>query len=639
MTNHYESLATDTIPILISYVDKDEYYRYMNREYEIWFGLPRDQVIGKTLRDVLGDQAYSTIQDKVKNALSGQVTKFEQEIQYTRAGTRWVEATYIPHRNPNQQVDGFVAFVQDISDRKKLETNAIAAKDLLYKTIIDSLPGVFIWVCDPCGNITYVNQYWVLETGIELERCVANGWLEAVHPDDREPLMQKWQYATSSGKPLMSKARFKTRAGYHTFDIKGQPIYDRFGSTINWVGTNVDIEMESREKLNLRHEKMVAEAANQAKSKFLAHMSHEIRTPLSAIIGYAELASQKPDLDNQTRHLITIIRQNSEHLQSLVTDILDVSRIEAGHDIEVTATEFSLPSLLFQLISMFNLEAERKGLELNYIEKTLLPQAVETDQKLLRQILINLLSNALKFTDSGRIELSAAFSPISSTVTFHVIDTGHGIPLADQTDIFEAFVQSTTGRATIVKGTGLGLTLSRHIARRLGGDLTLKSSEPGSGSCFELTIPVGMPPSERAPPESEPAPSDLKPKPLTGLRILLVDDNKDLRTLMATLLQLHGADTTASSNGQHALDLCQNQSFDLILMDIQMPGLDGHETVKRMRAAGIKNPIIALSADASREEREKSRRSGFDFYETKPIASTTLPTKVLQWIDKSSISK
>lgn len=614
MESPHESLALEMLPVLVSFVDQDQIYRYVNRQYEIWFGLSRNQVIGKRLVEVLGTQAYAAIADKVKSALSGKPVSFESELQYKRAGTRWVEINFLPDVGSGGEVRGYVAMIRDISLKRRLEKEARAAKDLLYKTLLESIPDIVIWATNDEGEVEFVNQNWVLTTGRDLHLSRHGGWLEVMHRDDRDRVAALWAKAIHGGSSYTARARFKTWNGYRTFDIHGQPVRDSRGRILWWVGTCIDVESSHQEKAKLYEETQVAQQANRAKSAFLAHMSHEIRTPLTAVIGYSEILSRRP-LPDQDKQVVRAIQRNAEHLHSLVCDVLDLSKIDAGSDIEVMKQELDPRAAIRTVIDMFAIQAQRKGVRLSARIDERLPSRIESDERILRQVLTNLVGNAVKFTRHGSIDLDVQFDAEHDLLRLVVTDTGPGIPIEDQGRIFQPFAQTRQGARLM--GTGLGLTLCRTFARRLGGEVVLRWSEPEKGSAFEATFRVGVPADASA--TTLPLRPETGEDTLRGRRVLLIEDSDDIRELMVTVLTQNGADVVAVSNGLDGVKRARGENFGVILADIQLPDIDGHETLRRLRAAGVRSPVIALTADATREELERCRHSGFDDYRTKPI--------------------
>ncbi len=384
-----------------------------------------------------------------------------------------------------------------------------------------------------------------------------------------------------------------------------------------------------------------AEAANLAKSRFLANMSHEIRTPLGAIIGFAELLSEDGVSHEDQADCIARILRNGHLLADMINDILDLSKIES-EKLEVEQIDFELIPLVQEVISLLQFKAQEKNLRLVLAAVGNLPEVIHSDPTRLRQILINLLGNAIKFTDQGRIEIrmSRERTPNgNSQLRFNIVDTGVGIPPSQHTRIFEPFMQADSSTTRKFGGTGLGLAVSRGLAEALGGELHLVKSVVGEGSTFSFTIDIGAPESIVAP-SIEPV-STLKISPqqeLAGLRILVVDDNPDNRTYIGSFLTSAGAFIETAANGLQAIELTDRKEFDIILMDIQMPELDGFGAMRHLRAQAYAKPVLALTAHAMSGDRENSLNAGFHDHLVKPIDRLSLIQAIKKYIGGSGKS-
>ncbi len=381
--------------------------------------------------------------------------------------------------------------------------------------------------------------------------------------------------------------------------------------------------------------------AEHSKSQFLANMSHEIRTPMNAIIGFSQVLAEE-DLTAQQKEFAEIIQDSGENLLKLIDDILDLSKIEAGK-IYIEITDCSLENLLTRVESMIRLNAEEKGLEFQVAKSKRLPEVIRTDSARLRQCLINLASNAVKFTQEGHVNINVSLEQGNdgAFVRFDVEDTGIGIPAERQQAVFESFTQVDGSTTRKFGGTGLGLTITKSLTELLGGSLSLTSKE-GRGSVFTLKIPAGVDAChEVAPDRQDPAEknsTEAKESKFSG-HILIAEDIATNRKLLAMLLENMGFSVAIAEDGQQAVDKALAESFDLILMDMQMPNLNGYEATKILREKGIKVPIIAVTAHAMRGDDKKCIRSGCDDYLSKPIDRNKLLEKICQYLPTENIVK
>ena len=404
-----------------------------------------------------------------------------------------------------------------------------------------------------------------------------------------------------------------------------------------------------------------AEAANLAKSEFLANMSHEIRTPMTAIMGFADLLDEFGDRKSAPRQrleYIATIRRNSEHLLAIINDILDLSRIEAGKLIAERIPTAPL-QILHDTFSLMNVRALTKSIELEGELKTPIPAMVYSDPIRLRQILINLVGNAIKFTETGSVKLSVHYDADCSEMRFEVTDTGIGMTPQQMETLFQSFSQADTGTTRKYGGSGLGLCISKRLANILGGDITVRSML-GRGSVFSLTIrgdavashgemiPAGKIGAEVEGPgtATDETVTPITPaRPLEGIRILLAEDGPDNTRLLVHLLTTAGASVVAVENGRLAVEklscdgdidapLIEPPPYDLILSDMQMPVMDGYMAARLLREKGCQIPIVALTANAMSGDDERCKAAGCDDYASKPISRAKLISTIERQLAK-----
>ncbi|MEQ1781478.1 MAG: ATP-binding protein [Hyphomonadaceae bacterium] len=372
-----------------------------------------------------------------------------------------------------------------------------------------------------------------------------------------------------------------------------------------------------------------AEAATRAKSEFLANMSHEIRTPLNGVLGMAQ-ALDSLDLDPDIREMVSVIRDSGSNLMAILNDVLDLSKIEAGK-LAISPIDADPLHTVRQVHALFTPAAAEKNLQLRLSSTLPAGLRLNHDPVRVRQCVSNLVSNAVKFTAEGKISISlSATDPTDgqSRISIEVADTGIGLDAATAMRLFEAFSQADGSTTRTFGGTGLGLAISRKLARMMGGDIVVRSS-PGIGSVFTLTFLAGT--AADTPAYQEPEREQTLPRRLRGARVLLTDDNAINRQVVRLFLQPQGAVITEAANGREALDALAREPFDLVLLDIHMPVMDGTEAIGHIRAsseAWRDIPVIALTADAMTGDRERLMALGLNGYVAKPIDQNDLLTSI-----------
>ncbi len=421
------------------------------------------------------------------------------------------------------------------------------------------------------------------------------------------------------------------KSGAEDYVVKGKALEHVLVRTIQYA-----IERKQIKNV-LEVAKKQAEEGTLAKSRFLANMSHEIRTPMNAIMGFSELLADETLTDEQSDYVGTI-RNSGKHLVQLIDDILDFSKIEAGK-LDIEMGNCSLKHLFAAVESMMRSVALEKDLKFKVCESSGLPANIHTDQTRLQQCLINLVNNAIKFTEKGHVYLNVSLEDRDNQpfIRFDVEDTGIGIPPEKQKDIFEPFTQADGSTSRKYGGTGLGLAITRQLAELLGGELTL-TSEEGKGSVFSLVIPAGLDVAKQPLLDSYNMSEQIeigkekREQPEFSGNVLVAEDVKTNQILVESLLNKIGLTVTIAEDGLEAVESTLNQEFDLILMDIQMPNMNGYEATQELRQKGITTPIVALTANAMNGDDKKCIEAGCDDYLSKPLEHNALVEKLRKYL-------
>ena len=557
---------------------------------------------------------------------------------------------------------------QTLAELKSTEDCLLQEKGFSNSTIA-SLPGIF-YLFDHKGRFLRWNENFEHVSGYLPEELSTMRPLDFFRGRDREAIKQSIKAAFRHGQAATEACLLSKHGAAIPHVFSGRRIM--IGGKPHLVGMAFDItdrkraeeqlresftELERFNRLMVSTNKALeesagaAEVANRAKSEFLANMSHEIRTPMTAILGFSELLLASAT-DRDQLEAVTTIKRNGEYLINLINDILDLSKIEAGR-LEVERVQCSPCQVLSEVISLMRVRANAKNLSLEIKYERLIPESIQSDSTRLRQILINLIGNAIKFTEVGRVRVVARLLDAEShepKMQFEVIDSGIGMTEEQIARLFKPFGQLDTSTTRKYGGTGLGLTISKRLAEKLGGRVGVTST-PGKGSAFTLTVTTGPLDGVRLldnPTEAlvSTAPENRPNKFNTRLdcRVLLAEDGPDNQQLIAYLLRRAGAEVTLAENGQIAHALAQaaqdeGTPFDVILMDMQMPVMDGYDATAKLREAGYAGPIIALTAYAMNADRDKCLNAGCDDYMTKPIDHKKLISVVAKYASRQKLHK
>jgi two-component system sensor histidine kinase/response regulator len=635
----------DALPAAAYTCDQGGLITYFNeRAAELWGRAPKlnhaddrfcgsSKLLGGDGTALAHDQCWMAVAVKEKREIKGN----ESIVERSDGSRRNVLAYVNPLWHSNGGIVGAVNVLVDITDLKRAE-DQLRESEHRWRSLTEALPQL-VWSAAPDGACDYFSTQWTQHTGVAANDLLGWRWLEVLHPDDREPTRQFWTDSIAGRGAYDVEYRVRRQDGeYRWFKTRGVPIRDSNGGICKWFGTCTDITDGKRAEQELRLAKEAAESANLAKDEFLANVSHEIRTPMNAILGMTELALDTPLTEDQRQYLKTV-KSAADNLLLIINDLLDFSKIEAGK-LELAPAAFGLRAAVGDTLRALAVRAHRAGLELVCHVEPDVPDALIGDAGRLRQVLLNLVGNAIKFTEQGevvvRVEALGLAPADQGTepeenvhLRFTVRDTGIGIPRDGQERIFRAFEQADTSTTRKYGGTGLGLTIAAQLVALMGGQITVES-EPGRGSTFAFTARFGRQPNigTATGPSSTQEPTPALHTPAAPLRILVAEDNEFNAQLLEQLLGRRGHRVRLANNGRNALFMAGEAPFDLLLLDLHMPELDGFQVIQaireRERSAGGHLPVIALTARSRQEDRERCLAAGMDEFLGKPIQAPDL---------------
>lgn len=507
-----------------------------------------------------------------------------------------------------------------------------------YRNLADSIPHA-VWRAKPDGTMDYFNHVWTEYTGLSDNQSMGAGWQSAFHPDDLRLFLKTWMKNIGLAENFQVECRIQNGRGEYRWNIIRAVAECRTsGEIMAWLGTCTDFHERKIIEEKLLKAQQEADAANVAKTNFLANMSHEIRTPLNSILGFTELMlSPNYTAEEQSKSLLTI-KKNGRILLKIIDEILDISKVETGH-LEMDEVETDLVKLVSQVHSLLEVQANEKGLNFNFTCGNKIPTKIMTDPTRYQQILVNIIGNSLKFTEKGKVEFEISWHPDTPKAEQGILrclvtDTGIGIDSEDIKNLFKPFVQVDSSKTRRFGGTGLGLALSRRLAKALGGDTYIKESEKHKGSTFLVEIRTQIAPGSQFVIDLKTTLKEVEVVPLSNkwtlknMKVLVVDDSSDNRDLITQFLRAAGAEVDCASDGVDGVTKALANDYQVILMDIQMPNLDGYEATAQLREQGYDRPIIALTAHALKQEKLNSLNAGCNDHLTKPIDRKTLIEQV-----------
>jgi two-component system, sensor histidine kinase and response regulator len=568
------------------------------------------------------------LEEAMRRYLTGETSEFkvESRVRHRDGSYRWVLCRGAAVRDAQGSTNRFLGAVIDITDLKQAEA-AMRESERRFRTLAEALP-LMVWTAGPDGATDYFNPHTSEYTGLTLEQLRGWEWRSTIHPEELPQCLELWTRSIATGEPY--EIEFQVRRGDGAFRwhlARALALRDDSGRITKWFGSCMDIDDQKRAQEVLREAKETAEAANRAKDEFLANVSHEIRTPMNAILGMTELVLDTP-LTGDQRQCLKTVQSAADNLLGLMNDLLDFSKIEAGK-LELDPSDFSLRSAVADTVRALAIRAHKKGLELVCHVQPEVPDALVGDAARLRQVLLNLVGNAIKFTEVGEVVVRVAAAGDSAPedevgLRFEVSDTGIGITPEKQERVFGAFEQEDTSTTRRYGGTGLGLTIAARLVALMGGTITV-DSRLGHGSTFSFTPRFGRQPHASEPVAARP------PAQLRDLRVLIVDDNATNRRILDEWLRSWRMEPAAVGDGLTALNalwraVSVGRPYSLVLLDSRMPDTDGLALAAKLReqAELAATRIILLTSGDRPGDLVRSRELRVEAHLFKPVQQEEL---------------
>lgn len=631
-------------PICI--LDADDCLLFGNKSYASQYGLGPETLRGMPLKDLIGESFYGKrIRVLLERARREESSEYRGWIEYPETGRRYIEMDIRDYRYPG--LAGKQCLIlqhRDITEREELDKRRRKALEV-QEELLGEMPAM-VWIAGKVGEPYFYNQSWLNFTGNTLVEQVRDGWLGLVHAEDRQLVMDRIGYARENREPVHVEFRLSyLLGGYRWIRLEGKPLEATGSGGADFIASALDIhELKLREakmensldeERHLRDQallqKAAADRANREKSAYLSLASHEIRTPMNPVIGFADLLASNPDLDGDSKEMAQMILKAGKNLLTLIDEVLDYAKIEAGV-LKLSPEPMDVHDLLMEMDSLYAFDAKSRGIDLLISDKIKSDSELYEDRLRLQQVLGTLIANSIKFTHTGNVELEAETQKVRMNgshvqmLKLVIRDTGVGMDKEEVENLFKPFSRPENEFTDKYAGSGLGLAIAQKLVSAMRGTIKVQS-EVGKGTTVELVIPF------------TPVPEDLRPSLVrhekeqetdaSQASIIIVDDEESSRQVNASLMKFLGYKCDIACDGKDLLAKLQQRSYQMILMDIMMPGLDGLEATRRIRngdcGEGNREAyIVAVTVCSEEEDRQRGLKAGINAYLTKPLTIEAL---------------
>jgi PAS domain S-box-containing protein len=660
-SGNQEDLALHVLHSLdqpICILDADDRFLFANKAYASLYGIGQESIRGLWIRDFIGQDFYNKrMRVLLDRAREEGESEFLGWMDYPGMGRRYVASDIRLYNYPGL-VDKQCLIVQtrDKTDREELDLRRRKSIEVQEK-VIGQAPAL-IWVAGKDGIPYFYNDSWLNFTGSTLVEQMRGGWFKLVHEDDRQLVEDRTSYAMENREPVHIEFRLQHIMGGHRWvRLEGAPAEGFNGTDDDYIASSLDIhdlklrEEKMREELEEeRHlrdqalkQKIKADRANREKSAYLSLASHEIRTPMNPVIGFADLLASNPDLDGDSKEMAQMILKAGKNLLTLIDEVLDYAKIEAGV-LQLSPEPLDIHDLLIEIESSYTFDAKSRGIELKVDDKIRTKNELYQDRLRLQQVLGTLISNAIKFTHTGEVAVHANREKMRVNgkdlhmLKFSVQDTGVGMTPEEVEELFKPFARPETEFTDKYSGAGLGLAIAQKLVAAMRGTISVES-EQGKGTTVNLVIPFTPVPEHLRPAlKRHDQETEVTEKEADQASIIIVDDEESSRQVNASLMKFLGYACDVVNDGNELIDKLKERTYQMILMDIMMPGLDGLEATRKIRngdcGEGNRGAyIVAVTVCSEEEDKERGLKAGINAYLTKPLTIHALRETIGEYHD------